>query len=141
MLSTIAKPLAGAVIALALIGCGSHRSARYVEPTVPAGVRVRQSAAHVEGRILRGLDPGARITSVRIFRTRDDFWHANPDKGEPVGAEAHGGPVWLVRAYGHFQLVTVPPGGKPVTGSRSGYVVVDDATGRTLAYGFSGPRA
>jgi len=44
--------------------------------------------------------------------------------------------MWLVRAYGHFQYINVPPGGHQITKPRHGWYVFDDKTGVSLAYGF-----
>ena len=117
-------------------GCTNYRPSRLVEPSVPQGLALKSSTAQVEGRVLRELDPGARIERAKILATRDQLWSAIPNSGRPAGRQAHGGPVWLVYAYGHFQLMTVPPGGEQLTHSRSGWIAVDDQTGKRLAYGF-----
>ena len=42
----------------------------------------------------------------------------------------------IVRAYGLFQPVTTPPGASGVSGSRDGWVIVDDNTGQAIGYGW-----
>jgi hypothetical protein len=128
--------IALAAVVAASVACASNTASWYVEPATPRGLALQRTAAQVEKRVLRGLDPGARIETVSVLARRDQLWRAIPSLGRPVGRAAHGGPVWLVHAYGHFQLVSVPPGGKQLTKPRSGWVAVDDRTGVTLAYGF-----
>lgn len=53
-----------------------------------------------------------------------------PDPGTPEAARR----VWVVRAEGRFVGDRVPPGADPVIG-RTGYLVIDDATGEIIGMG------
>jgi hypothetical protein len=88
----------------------------------------------LERRVLNILGPSSRITRVVWLRDRQELNKRLPDLGTGPGFAP--GPVWLVRAHGLFQLVTVPPGGHQITKPRNGWYVFDDKTGVSLAYGF-----
>jgi hypothetical protein len=53
------------------------------------------------------------------------------------GAETPGGATWIIWARGRFKPVSIPPGGHFTLRQRRGYVVVDDRSGRFIAYGFN----
>jgi hypothetical protein len=107
----------------------------YVRPHVPPGVVLRQNARAVERRVRQSLGAHAVITSVVVVAHRRETSRVIGGTGPEI---EHGGPAWIVRARGLFQPVTIPPGGHFRAAQRHGYVVIDDRTGRTLAYGFGG---
>ena len=118
----------GAVVLACLVasGCGSRDAPRvYVQPVVEQGVEPSRSAREVEDTVARFLDPDARIIRVRVVANSRQF------------RQTKGGPVWIVRAYGHFQFVTVPPGRTEPIRAFAGWVALDDRTGHVIAYGWS----
>lgn len=93
--------------------------------------RMAQSAASM------GLEPapdGLRIQSLAATAWRDVAMH------EPRAATLHEGSpeasriVWVVRGDGSFLVTRVPRDREPFVG-RSGYLLIDDATGMILGMG------
>jgi hypothetical protein len=105
----------------------------FVRPHVPPGVMLRQRARAIELRVRKSLGPHAVITSVVVVAHRRETSRVIGGTGPDI---EHGGPAWIVRARGLFRPVTIPPGGHFRIRQRNGYVVIDDETGNTLAYGF-----
>jgi hypothetical protein len=139
---TVACALIIGVIALAAsrrsFGHSTSSSARmppaaFVRPHVPRNVVLRQDARMIERNVRENLGDRSVITSVRVVTHRKEIEAVIGGTGP---AFEHGGPAWIVRARGLFRPITVPPGGHFTERLRSGYFVIDDVTGRTLAYGF-----
>ena len=113
------------------------QTAKTVSPTIPVGLHLKQSAQGVETKVLSPLGPDAHINSVLVVPSRAELWSALANVGSPPEAEVNqGGPAWIVHAYGVFQPVNEQPGSSPQGAPRNGWVVVDDASGVTLAYGW-----
>jgi len=130
-----------AIAALVLLATGAlggaNRSYDYIPPIVPPGVTLHQSYRALEKNVLDALGSSSILNSVRVVSTRADLPEAVPEMaGTVAGSDAAGGPAWIIRANGLFRPVTDPPGAHPLTTPRDGYVVIDDTTGNTLAYGW-----
>ncbi|HEX3678969.1 MAG TPA: hypothetical protein VHU90_04540 [Galbitalea sp.] len=137
--STLAL-LAG-VTATALLVTGAFgrtgRSDTFVAAVIPPSLELHRSADAVEEQVLNRLGHGSRIISVRAVPSRGDLTRYLPSLGaEAAPGTINDGPVWIVRASGVFQRVTDPPGDPPLATPREGFVVVDDASGETVAYGW-----
>lgn len=134
-----------AVIAAALFATGAvgrtNRTYAFVAADVPPGLVLHRSANAVEKQVLDQLGNNSRIINIRAVAARDDVRNYVPIGTEAGSAKIHGGPAWIVHATGMFQRVTDPPGSAPLATPREGFVVVDDATGETLAYGWGPPPA
>jgi hypothetical protein len=112
----------------------SMSPSEFVRPEIPSNVSLQQNASMIERNVRRSLGGHSVITSVRVVARRSELGEALIGGTGPEFE--HGGPAWIVRARGLFRPVTIPPGGHFTAKLRSGYVVIDDATGQTLAYGF-----
>ena len=125
------------VIGLTHFGARNHDTfrPRMVAPLIPPGVVVTRSPEAVEKRVRAGLGRDAQIQSIRAVSSRRELSRFIPSLGA-FAAKEKGGPVWIVRAHGAFRRVTDQPGQRALTGQRNGYVVVDDATGTVIAYGW-----
>lgn len=129
------------VIAMVLWTTGAfghnNRSYNYVPPTIPAGLSLHQHADALEKRVLDDLGANSKIESVRVVTNRAAARAAIPSLPKPARSEAkQDGPAWIVRAFGMFEPVTAPPGAALITQPHHGFVVVDDKTGATIAYGW-----
>lgn len=110
-------------------------TAAAVRPRIPPGVMLHQKAVALENRVRRRLGPHSVITSVLVVAHRRETSRLIGGTGPEI---ENGGPAWIIHARGLFAPVTNPPGGSFHVRQRNGYVVIDDKTGHTLAYGFGG---
>jgi hypothetical protein len=129
--------VAATVIGLTHQGAPDHETfkPRVVTPLIPPGVIVTRSPEAVEKRVRAGLGRDAQIKSIRAVSSRREISRFIPSLGA-FPAKETSGPVWIVRARGAFRRVTDQPGQSVLKGQRNGYVVVDDATGTVIAYGW-----
>jgi hypothetical protein len=131
---------AAAIAAGGLLGTSvdgrKDRTYVFIQPRIPAGMTLRQSAETVEKRVLNDLGSRAHLNSVRVVGSRSDIGKFVVGLGQAAPQERKGGLTWIIRAYGLFKPVTVPPGAPEVTTARTGWVIVDDASGQSIGYGW-----
>jgi hypothetical protein len=77
--------------------------------------------------------PDAAIERMDVLADDTHVQNLEPNAARPVEA-APIGPVWVVRARGHFVGRRTPPGTPPVV-AKSGYFVIDDNSGDILEMG------
>lgn len=135
-LSCVAIGVAGLYTGTASAGSECPHVNRVVAPVVPHGVKLVRTPAAIEARVLRALGPGSHINSVVVVRRRAEIWTELPRLGHPPQDASVGGPAWIIRAYGIFIPVTTRAGVVPRPQPHNGYVVIDDRSDVTLAYGW-----
>jgi hypothetical protein len=83
--------------------------------------------------VIGRIGPDAAIERMDVLADDTHVRDVEPAAAKPVEA-APIGPVWVVRARGHFVGGRTPPGVKPVV-AKSGYFVIDDNSGEILEMG------
>jgi hypothetical protein len=107
----------------------------YVPPQIPPGLRVKQSVVTLERRVRNDIGPHSKITGVVVVAQLSDVNRYVPQLGHGPGVSAKG-PVWIIRAFGLFEPITIPSGAHALTTPRAGWFLFDDKTGVSLGYGF-----
>lgn len=99
---------------------------------IPAGLVLRLTPERVAS-LVRGTLSDAQIERMSARALWSEVRTIEPNAGLP-GPGRDGGPVWVVRARGSFVGRRVPPGAKAIR-SRTGYFLINDATGAVFAMG------
>ena len=100
---------------------------------VPAGVNARLPRDGVALIVISRIGPDAAIERMDLLTDDSGVRDIEPNAARPVDAPPVG-PVWVVRARGHFVGRRTPPGA-PAATAKSGYFVIDDNTGEVLEMG------
>jgi hypothetical protein len=136
-----AATLGGGVFALVTQAAGgTARTYTFLPPQVPPNVHLIQRPQDVERSVLDYLGPHSFLQSVAVVASRHDIARLVPERGFSGPDAEVATATWIVRANGMFQYETPPPGVEGPDAPHSGYVLVDDATGRFVGYGFHGNR-
>jgi hypothetical protein len=130
-LTTAAVLVAGAAGALAIERATSSSG---LPVTVTPGAQPARDPELVARTVLDRLGPGATIEKMTAIPSNADISAYEPNGSKLVPGVEPLGPVWIVRARGAFVGRRVPPG-TPEVHHKSGYYVVEDASGEILEVG------